>query len=603
MEEADDPRLLVCHECWTLLFSRDEYRTVCQSVDESVIYEGPSYMIPIKAVEDSAASGCSWCSFVLSGARRETNPVPLQGEYLTIEFSSFLSRHMSTPAGINCATAIVNYNVLSGTIFVREDSVARDIVTAREIQTHFNSDRASNQILEWLVDCDGHATCPSIMPLTLPTRVIDVSPADHPDMPKLVETKGATGCYVALSYCWGLDQIGLTTTSNLEMRKQQLDLRALSQSSRDAITVTRSLAIKYLWIDAICRRQTSATSASQGFLEDRNPPEPAVQIPFWTPDDTLTSVYLRAEELYDDEEEPINSRAWTLQEQLLSPRLLIYATHTLQYQCREHTVNLGNSIHAPAHLESRSFLGTLDGVSEEIRDQVVGRAWVDIVRMYTQRRLSFQEDKLTALAGIAEAFSSHVPGDYIAGLWSGEVLARLLLWATRGKGYAASSTYIAPSWSWASLDCPVFYHHFHHMHTFKLYHVSVISCDVLLDNETLPFGRLRSGELRIEAYIRSGHFEGPRSFRWSSMSSSSASSVDQEMFATLDDPDTQEEDLKCLAIARRTSEGGNMQITPVIDGLLISKIKKSTRYRRVGSFRGLHENNFQGFKRESLTIV
>jgi hypothetical protein len=75
----------------------------------------------------------------------------------------------------------------------------------------------------------------------------------------------------------------------------------------------------------------SATSASQGFLEDRNPPEPAVQIPFWTPDDTLTSVYLRAEKLYDDEEEPINSRAWTLQEQLLSPRLLIYATHTLQY--------------------------------------------------------------------------------------------------------------------------------------------------------------------------------------------------------------------------------------------------------------------------------
>lgn len=141
------------------------------------------------------------------------------------------------------------------------------------------------------------------------------------------------------------------------------------------------------------------------------------------------------------------------------------------------------------------------------------------------------------------------------------------------------------------------------MHTFKLYHVNVISCDVLLDNEALPFGKLRSSELRIEAYIRSGDFEGPRSFRWSSMSSSSASSVDQEMFATLDDPDTQEEDLKCLAIARRTYEGGNMQFTPVIDGLLISKIKKSTRYRRVGFFSGLHEKNFQGFKRESLTIV
>jgi len=183
---------------------------------------------------------------------------------------------------------------------------------------------------------------------------------------------------------------------------------------------------------------------------------------------------------------------------------------------------------------------------------------------------------LTALAGIAEAFSSHDPGDYIAGLWSGEVLARLLLWVTTRKGYAASSTHIAPSWSWAPLDCPVYYHHFHHMHTFKLYHVSIISCDALLDNEALPLGRLRSCELRIEAYIRSGHFEGPQSFRWSSMSSSSASSVDQEMCAILDDPDTQEGDLKCLAIARRTYEGGNMQFMPVIDGLLISNKEKHT---------------------------
>lgn len=127
MAEADDPRLLVCHEYWTLLFSRDEYRTVCQSVDESVIYEGPPYMIPFKAVEDLAASGRSWCSFVLSGARQEINPVPLQDEYLTIDFSWFSSRHASSPAGNNRASALVNGNPLFGAIFVREDSVVIDI--------------------------------------------------------------------------------------------------------------------------------------------------------------------------------------------------------------------------------------------------------------------------------------------------------------------------------------------------------------------------------------------------------------------------------------------------------------------------------------------
>ena len=593
------------------------------------MYEGPPYMIPFQVVEESATSGCSWCSFVLSAARQKISPVPLQDEYLTVSFSSFNSRDKSTPVGNNRANALVNGQPLFGTIFVEEDSVVANTVTAREIQSQISSERASHQILEWLVDCDGHASCPSMEPLTLPTRVIDVSPVEHPDVPKLVETKGAPGYYVALSYCWGLDQVGLTTTSNLETREQRLDLSDLSQSSRDAITVTRNLGIKYLWIDAICILQdsaddkvielasmcriyqqatvtivaASATSASQGFLEDRKPPAPALQIPFWAPDDSLTTVYLRPEELYNDEKEPINSRAWTLQEQLLSPRLLIYATHTLQYQCREQTVNLGNSIHAPTQLESRRYLGVLDHISEETRDQAVGRVWVDIIRMYSQRQLSFQEDKLTALAGVAEAFSSHGAGNYVAGLWSGEALARLLLWVAKSKEPSTSSTYIAPSWSWASLDCPVFYHHFHHMHTFNLYRVRITRCDMTLDNDALPFGRVRSGELELEGCTRSGHFEAPQSFRWSSMSITGDTSVNQEMTALLSDPDAQKMDLKCLAIARRTYEGRNMRFTPVIDGLLLSNISNSTGYRRVGSFHGLYESNFHGFTRETLRVV
>ncbi|KAL2069187.1 hypothetical protein VTL71DRAFT_15525 [Oculimacula yallundae] len=629
MEENADPTSLVCDECWDSLFSRDEYRAICQSVDERAIYAGHPYTIPFQASEDLTVPACSWCNFILSKARRNIKPVPLQGEPLTIDFSSFTPRRTSSPAGKNTATAFVNGNPLFGNIFVKEDSVARDVVTAREIQTNLSSERASKQILDWLIDCDEHATCPSLMPSILPTRVIDVGLGNLLDVPKLVETKGTTGYYVALSYCWGLDQIGLTTISNRETRMSQLDLGTLSQTSRDAITVTKSLGIRYLWIDAICIVQdspddkvielssmcriyqqatftivaASATSASQGFLEDREPLEPAVQIPFWAPDDTLTSVYLRAEQLYDDDEEPINSRAWTLQEQLLSPRRLVYASHTLQYQCREHTLNLGNSIHTPAQLESRNYLVTLEGVAEEIRDQEIGRAWVDIIRMYSQRRLSFQEDKLTALGGIAEAFSSHKPGDYIAGLWSGEVLARLLLWVITPKGYAASPIYVAPSWSWASLDCPVLFHYFHHKHTFKLYHVDIKSYNVVLDNAALPFGRIRSGELTIEAYARSGRFDKPQVFRWSSRSSSSASCVNQEMSARLDDPDTQQGELKCLAIARRTFEGGNIQFTPVIDGLLISMIENSSRYRRVGTFLGLHENKFLGFTKETLTLV
>jgi hypothetical protein len=96
----------------------------------------------------------------------------------------------------------------------------------------------------------------------------------------------------------------------------------------------------------------SSSAANQGFLADRKPPRPSVKIPCWGKDGELGAVSLRPEGWYDAESEPVNSRAWTLEERLLSPRLLIYATHTLQYQCHYHPVTLGCSIHIPAGLGS-----------------------------------------------------------------------------------------------------------------------------------------------------------------------------------------------------------------------------------------------------------
>jgi hypothetical protein len=69
--------------------------------------------------------------------------------------------------------------------------------------------------------------------------------------------------------------------------------------------------------------------------------------------------------MYDDKREPINSRAWTFQEELISPRLLIYASHTLQWQCHTLTCNLGKSYHAPSlssapRLPSPQVCGKID---------------------------------------------------------------------------------------------------------------------------------------------------------------------------------------------------------------------------------------------------
>jgi hypothetical protein len=633
MSRNTEPWSLVCAACWSSIFSTADFQALCRPFREDSQPEGPEYRTTLARVEEAAAGGCTWCRLILIGAISELDSRPLPEVEMNISLTSFGYRDESfTPVGKNRALILINGRPLHPTLFTTNDDMVAEIVTARELDNEVNTARASKQIHTWLTQCDHHQKCGPIEPFLLPSRVIEVGPEGHPEFPRLFEAKGAVDYYAALSYCWGFDQTGLTTINNIDSRLQRLDMSTLSRSIQDAITTTRKIGIKYLWIDALCIIQdsiddkvielasmcrtyqhatvtivaASANSANQGFLEDRNPPKPSSQIPFWSPDGKLSSVSLRLEDRYDDEREPINTRAWTLQEQLLSPRLLIYATHTLQYHCQQYTVNLGNSINIPAGSITRRLPRFSDSPSNNLNVQDIGRVWGDIITMYSQRHLSYLEDKLTALAGIAEAFSSKANTKYLAGLWSGGSLPRLLLWRVlQPKNYAPISLYTAPSWSWASINSPVFYSHFHKPYTYEWYGVEVITCEIALDNAVLPFGRVRSGYLKLVAYVRNGFVDGPRSLKWSpSASSKENASLDSTLSAELDDASSGERDVICLAIARRTFERTRGDaIEPVIDGLVICPNGDQGTYRRVGCFSGLKEKEFKGFSHETVTLV
>jgi hypothetical protein len=633
MSQNMEPQSLVCAACWSSIFSTVNYRALCRPFGEESQPEGVDYRTTLAFVEEAAGGGCTWCRLILAGANFELDSRPSPEEELFISFTSFSYKDEDfTPAGKNRALILINGRPLHPTLFTTNDDMVAEIVTARELDNEVNTAQASKQIHTWLTQCDNHGKCGPIERFLLPSRVIEVSPEGHPEFPRLFETKGAVDYYAALSYCWGPDQTGLTTINNIGSRLQRLDMSTLSRSIQDAITTTRKIGIKYLWVDALCIIQdsiddkvielasmyktyqhatvtivaASANSANQGFLEDRNPPKPSSQIPFWSPDGKLSSVSLRLEDRYDDEREPINTRAWTLQEQLLSPRLLVYATHTLQYHCQQHTVNLGNSINIPAGFIARRLPRFSGSLSNNLDIQDTGRVWSDIITMYSQRHLSYLEDKLTALAGIAEAFSSKSTTKYLAGLWSGGSLPRLLLWRVlQPKNYTPTSLYTAPSWSWASINSPVFYSHFHKPYTYEWYGVKVITCEIALDNPVLPFGRVRSGYLTLVAYVRNGFLDGSRSLKWSpSALNNENASLDSSLSAELDDASSSERDVMCLAIARRTFERTQGDtIEPVIDGLVICPNGDQGTYRRVGCFFGLKEKEFKGFSRETVTLV
>lgn len=61
----------------------------------------------------------------------------------------------------------------------------------------------------WIKQCiDQHVECRGLNSSTfeLPTRVIDVGPAHGSEAPRLMESAGQIGDWIALSHCWGTEK-------------------------------------------------------------------------------------------------------------------------------------------------------------------------------------------------------------------------------------------------------------------------------------------------------------------------------------------------------------------------------------------------------------
>ncbi len=83
---------------------------------------------------------------------------------------------------------------------------------------------------------------------TLPRRVLDLSDGRI----RLVETiAGQQGHYVALSHCWGKEQLLTTTRDTFASRVNGIELHDMPRTFQDSIQITRSLGIRYIWIDSL----------------------------------------------------------------------------------------------------------------------------------------------------------------------------------------------------------------------------------------------------------------------------------------------------------------------------------------------------------------
>ncbi|KAK7928250.1 hypothetical protein PG985_005248 [Apiospora marii] len=230
-----------------------------------------------------------------------------------------------------------------------------------------SSERAFTAAKAWLKECQGgHPECGTCDEHPrLPTRVLDVgsmsdSPEDSPSLRLHIPSEDQRGEYLALSYCWGGEQTFVTTTQTLETMKNGFPTSEIPQTFRDAVRVTRSLGIRFLWIDALCILQDSpddksreiarmghiyknatatimaaaAESASEGFLRGRLQETPNCEVSLTTPDGTSGLVTICPLVWADLGSMPLSKRAWCFQEHVLSSRHLHYMDKELLWQCR-----------------------------------------------------------------------------------------------------------------------------------------------------------------------------------------------------------------------------------------------------------------------------
>jgi len=317
----------------------------------------------------------------------------------------------------------------------------------------------------------------------LPRRLLDVGEKDDTSV-RLVLSNGRTGKYATLSHCWGPKEMQpvRTLTGNLNQFLTDIpaDILSNSKTFQDAITVTREVGLRYLWIDSLCIVQDDNTDWKQeaammgeiyqnshltiiaayaengraGCFYDRSllQSPPIVHVPYIDKHGSVSgTMQIKAKLIdYSIQSHPINcptsDRAWITQEERLSRRKIYYTKQSMFWACRELEIYETN--------ETSPF---------EPKEWV----WKQIVKDYTVRKLTFQADKLVALQGLAGVMQKCRTQDrYHVGLWLKD-LPDDLLWFGQREQLESITDSAIPSWSWASRKGPVSFLEFDPFNTYQ----------------------------------------------------------------------------------------------------------------------------------------
>lgn len=309
----------------------------------------------------------------------------------------------------------------------------------------------------------------------LPTRLVYIPPSGDQKL-QLRTTEGLKGRYAALSYCWGNGSTVRTTKDTFKEREEGFDVAMLPKTLQDAVNIARSLGFEYIWIDALCIIQGDSEdwahessrmaevygSSSLTLCADL---AGSVDEGIFQPRKTLRShtfgpygefcLQTRGTGWPRIVHNPLYGRGWALQERLLSPRILHFLDEQIAWECRT-TLYMeefrGYLSDPDYHFTIRIISHSLNtaNVKGELGVNSQLRSWRVAFQELAVRYFTHSSDVFPSLSGFASAIEIPELGKYLAGVWENSPFISMF-WFPRWS-QDEGSPYIAPSWSWASVE-------------------------------------------------------------------------------------------------------------------------------------------------------
>lgn len=300
--------------------------------------------------------------------------------------------------------------------------------------------------------------------------------------------------YVALSYCWGTASMfrHLLSNSAALRRDGSLTESPAPATILDAIELVKGVGERYLWVDALCIIQDDQASkqvqlAQMGLIyslaaftivaaagDNVDAGLPGIRAGTRKLDQDILrvggKVFLTVIDGVDYyggvKDSTWITRAWTMQEKILSKKLLIFTDEQVYWKCWN---ALWLEETALEKVPKISFFYKLAsaGPSDIGFDSLVDGSeglfglYQSLVNAYLERQLSFKADIINAFSGLCQAFTAIEDEKFHWGLPVSRFDTALCWWLRAGgqrnyafcdQGHSDSTTSSVPfpSWSWAA---------------------------------------------------------------------------------------------------------------------------------------------------------